>query len=130
MTKTIEEPVITADDLHEKWEHIEVAVKEKAQQKVMGLSYIAIGGIVLGAAALGTAFYLGRKSAQSGQKMQPPKPGESFVGMEEPQLRRVTGQSNRKLNHLMDPVVDTALRSAVNALTDKLTYKPSCEARL
>jgi hypothetical protein len=128
MTKSIEEPVITADDLHEKWEHIEVAVKAKAQEKVMGLSYVAIGGIVLGAAALGTAFWLGRKSAQSVQKTQPPKPGESFVGMEEPQLRRV--QSNRKLNHIMEPVVDSALKSAVNALTDKLTYKPSCEARL
>ncbi|MGE5532120.1 MAG: hypothetical protein ACM3VW_08405, partial [Bacteroidota bacterium] len=98
--------------------------------KVMGLSYIAIGGIILGAAALGTAFWLGRKSSSSDQKVQPPKPGESFVGMEEPQLRRVSGPSNRKLNHIMEPVVDTALKSAVNALTDKLTYKPSCEARL
>jgi hypothetical protein len=130
MTKTIEEPVITADDLHEKWENIEHAVKEKAQQKVMGLSYIAIGGIVLGAAALGTAFWLGRKSASSGQKMQPPKPGESFVGMEEPQLRRAAVPSGRKMGQIMEPVVDTALKSAVNALTDKLTYKPSCEARL
>jgi len=50
--------------------------------------------------------------------------------MEEPQLRRVTAQGNRKLNHIMEPVVDRALKSAVSALTDKLTYKPSCEARL
>lgn len=129
MAKTETEPKVTAEDLQRKWENVEDAVKAKAQQKVAGLSYIAIGGIVLGASALGLAFWLGRKSADSGKPTQPPKPGESFVGMEAPQLRQRAPANNHRLSQIIDPMIDATMKSAVNALTDKL-YKPSCEARL
>lgn len=130
MTKVETEPKITAEDLQHKWEAVEEAVRTKAQQKVAGMSYITIGGIILGAGALGAAFWLGRKSAEAGKQEQPPKPGETFVGLAEPQLRRRTSAKQQRLNQIIDPVIEATMKSAVNAITNKLNYKPSCEARL
>lgn len=130
MTRVETEPKITAEDLEAKWEAVEDAIKSTAHRKVAGLSYVAIGGIVLGAGALGLAFWLGRKSAEPAKAEQLSQPGESFVGLAEPQLRQRGLAPNQRLNQFIEPLIEAGIKKAVNALTDKVTYKPSCEARL
>lgn len=125
------ETCVSAEDVRRKWEDVEATVKSKVQQKALGMSYVTIGAIVLGAGALGAAFWLGRRSAMSGQKMEPPKPGESFVGLEQPQLAKVTRSGNGPaLGRVLEPAVDRLVASAVSAVTERMKYKPSCEARL
>lgn len=126
----VKEETVTAEDIKAKWHKVEEAVQRTTHQKVVGVSYITVGAIVLGAGALGTAFWLGRRSATAGQKAQPPQPGQSFVGVERPQMAARPSRGNNRLGMILQPMVDSVVRSAVSAMSDRIRYKPECEARL
>lgn len=116
---------MTAEDLRAKWDEIKGAVKRRTQRKVLGMSTMAVGGIAVGVGALGLAFWLGRRSVKRGQEREPVKPGESFVGLERPQLQqrrpsRVAGMFEPALDTAVSTAVNAAMKTAVNALTRRL----------
>jgi len=99
-------------------------VREKVEGKVLGMSYLTIGMIVLGAGVVGTAYYLGRSSAPG------PRP-EGEAGREpEPRASRAARTASKHAKMVIQPVIGQALRSAVTAVTDRLKYQPTCDARL
>ncbi|MEN6305924.1 MAG: hypothetical protein ABFD96_24575 [Armatimonadia bacterium] len=129
MEKT--ETTVTADDVQQKWHEVEATVKSTVQRKVMGMSYVTIGAIVVGAGALGAAYWLGRRSGSSRAKTAQPKPGESFVGLESPQLVKANrSSSGPNLGKIIEPAVHRLVSTALSAATDRMKGKSSCEARL
>ena len=130
MAKTQAEPRVTTEDLQRKWENIEDALNATAQQKVAGLSQVAVAGIVLGIGALGLAFWLGRRSAAAAPSTSGRlDAGEAAFEAEAPRPAQHAARPHDALNQILNPVIGAAVKSAVNALGDRL-YKPSCEARL
>lgn len=103
------EPIVTSEDLQEKWQEVQVAVREQVEQKVLGLSYLTIGLIAVGAGALGTAYYLGRRGASGGRCEMAVKAAASL-----PNLPPMPAQS------ALTPVIDHAVRSVVTAAMDSL----------
>jgi len=113
MTNPKTEPTVTSDDLQEKWQEVQEAVREQAEQKVLGMSYLTAGLVVVGVGALGTAYYLGRRSA-AGE-------GHEAVAETTPQLPR---SAPARPSTPLDPLVDQVLRQAVTALMDRLKPPP------
>ncbi|MEI6500412.1 MAG: hypothetical protein WCP21_05215 [Armatimonadota bacterium] len=114
MTNPKPEPTITSDDLQEKWQEVQEAVRDQVEQKVLGMSYLTAGLVVVGVGALGTAYYLGRHSA-AGQGR------EAVAEATPPQLPR---PAPARPSTALDPLLDQALRSAVTALMDRLKPPP------
>ena len=113
MTNPTTEPTVTSDDLQEKWQEVQDAVREQVEHKVLGMSYLTAGLIVVGVGALGTAYYLGRHSAAQGREV---------VAEATQQLPRPTPA---RAGSALDPLIDQAVRSAVTALVDRL--KPTSQ---
>lgn len=124
--RPITEETVTSQDLQNKWDEIKLAVRRRTQRRVLGMTTATVAGIVVGAGALGLAYWLGRRGAgKSKQQRERPAPGESFVGVEGPQLR---SHRPSRVSRVIDPAIDTAVstavnatvRSAVNALTGRM----------
>lgn len=122
MEKT--ETPVTAEDVQRKWHEVEATVKSKMQRKVMGMSYMTIGAIALGAGALGAAYLLGRRSASAGGRQSSLRPGESFVGLERAQLAK-GGQAGggANLGKVIEPVVHRLVATALSAASDRMKGK-------
>jgi len=118
------ETTVTAEDVQQKWHEVEATVKSKMQRKVVGMSYATLGAIALGVGALGTAFWLGRRSGSARAKMAPPRPGESFVGLESAQLQKA-GQDGggANLGQVIEPVVHRLVATALSAASDRMKGK-------
>lgn len=123
--RPITEETVTSQDLQDKWNEIKLAVRRRTQRRVLGMTTATVAGIVVGAGALGLAYWLGRRGASKSQRVDRPEPGESFIGVERPQLR---AHRPSRVSRVLDPALDTAVstavnatvRSAVNALTGRI----------
>lgn len=119
---------VTADDLQNKWQELETALKVKTQKKTLGITHLSLGLLAVGVGAVGVAFWLGRRSARS-----QPVAGASVASCSDvaavsahPSLPSEGAQSPR-LAQILEPVMDIVVRSAMTAITDKLKHKVEAE---
>jgi len=99
---------------------IKGAVKRQAEQRVMGLSSLALGGIILGAGALGLAYWLGRRSAIPARPA--PASAESSAGLQRPQSA-VRGREGISISRAVEPAPERALDAAVQLGIEALTKR-------
>ena len=114
------EPAVTSDEVQEKWQEVQEAVREQVEHKVLGMSYLTAGLIAVGVGALGTAYYLGRRGAEG-----PRREAAALVAPQSPRPSREGRTADKRVSNVLEPVIDQALRSAVTAVMDGLKHQLS-----
>lgn len=107
------EPTVTSEDLQEKWQDVEDAVREQVERKVLGVSYLTLGVLAASVGALGAAYYLGRRTAHSTPCRGPEDAARQAP---EPIRPRPAAPPN--------PLLDQLVRSAITAMSDRLKPPP------
>ena len=119
-------PEVSSEDLQSKWDEITSAVRRQTERKVMGVSVLAVGGIVLGVGAVGVAYWLGRRSARHHQpearlqRVEPSAAVQAAPAATRDRPSMLARTLEPALDSAVDSVVNAAVKSAVNALTNRL----------
>ena len=118
------EPKVTGTNLEAKWTSIQKAVTRQAEQKMWGLSVTTLGLLALGAVALGTAFWLGRRSVRRAEPRR-----ESADSAPGPAIVRHQSLQPGFFAQLLTPLVETAVKAGVNVVTTKLNAPKEGEGK-